>query len=54
MPKCGLTSLERESFPVSFTDDQWSRLQSVFPEGICDWSQTGVGQVPIAGTWLRF
>ena len=28
-----------------------SRLRSVFPGGVCDWSRTGIGQTPLAGTW---
>ncbi|MGB0102503.1 MAG: DUF6351 family protein, partial [Nocardioides sp.] len=32
---------------------QWSTLQSVFPDGVCDWSQPGRGQGP-AETWLRY
>jgi hypothetical protein len=52
--KCELTSLERANYSVSFTDDQWRRLQDVFPDGVCDWSQPGVGQTPLAGTWIRF
>lgn len=52
--KCQLTGLERDTYAVSFTDDQWSRLQAVFPDGVCDWSQQGVGQQALADTWIRF
>ncbi|GGI04159.1 DUF6351 family protein [Egicoccus halophilus] len=52
--KCQLQPLDRASYGVEFTDEQWARLQAVFPDGVCDWSQPGVGQVPLQGTWLRF
>ncbi|MGH2829180.1 MAG: DUF6351 family protein, partial [Actinomycetota bacterium] len=29
----------------SFTQEQWTRLQSAFPTGVCDWSKPGVDQV---------
>jgi hypothetical protein len=34
---------------VTFTADQQARLRAVFPNGVCDWSQPGVNQVPFAG-----
>jgi hypothetical protein len=52
--KCQLTGLERDAYSVTFTDDQWSRLQAVFSDGVCDWSQPGVGQRPLEDTWIRF
>ena len=39
--------------PVTFTDDEWARLEAVFPDGVCDWSKPGRGQGP-AETWLRY
>ena len=45
--KCRLTPLDRGGYPgVSFTDAQWNRLQRTFPDGVCDWTQPGVGQTP--------
>jgi hypothetical protein len=29
-------------------------LKAAFPNGVCDYSKPGVGQVPLAGTWLMF
>jgi hypothetical protein len=52
--KCRLTEMNRSAYPVGLGDDQWDRLQLVFPEGVCDWSQSGIGQVPLVGTWLGF
>jgi hypothetical protein len=37
---CQLKALRREDYgSVTFTDAQWSRLQAVFPGGVCDWSK---------------
>lgn len=49
--KCEVTPLVREDHQGEFTDEQWARLQAVFPDGICDWSQPGVGQVPLEPMW---
>jgi hypothetical protein len=52
--KCQLKPLNRTDpdytsnllgLPVQFTDTQWARLQQAFPNGVCDWSKPGVGQV---------
>ena len=36
------------------TADQLATLKTVFPGGVCDYSKPGVGQVPLAGTWLMY
>jgi hypothetical protein len=30
-----------------FTSAEQARLSSIFPSGVCDWSQVGVGQVAV-------
>jgi hypothetical protein len=61
---CRLQPLDRSAYlyqvagqttpvPVPFTDDEWARLQAVFPDGVCDWSKRGRGQGP-AETWLTY
>ncbi|GIJ76219.1 hypothetical protein SAMN05443287_102263 [Micromonospora phaseoli] len=52
--KCQLQPLKQSRYGVSFTAGQWQRLRAVFPDGVCDWSKPGVGQVPLARTWIRF
>ncbi|RZU03238.1 hypothetical protein EV645_7264 [Kribbella rubisoli] len=49
--KCKLRALVRSDYPA-FSDAQWTRLRTIFPGGVCDWSKPGVGQQrrPI-GTW---
>jgi hypothetical protein len=43
--KCQLKPLSIADYFVNFTATQWSRLQAVFPNGVCDYSKPGVGQV---------
>jgi hypothetical protein len=52
--KCQLKEMDPADYAVTFTDEQWQRLQAVFPGGVCDWSKPGVAQVSLAGTWIRF
>ncbi len=42
--KCALAPPDPDDYPVVFTDEQWARLQATFPDGVCDWSQAGVGE----------
>jgi Tannase-like family of unknown function (DUF6351) len=51
--KCQLKPLNRADYPVSFTDDQWQRLQQAFPTGVCDYSKPPVGQQPSI-PWITF
>jgi hypothetical protein len=51
--KCRLKPLRRSDYPVVFTDDQWQRLQATFSQGVCDYSQPGVGQQP-STPWLTY
>ncbi|WP_179999992.1 DUF6351 family protein [Acinetobacter sp. YH12239] len=42
--KCKLQPLTRRLYPnINFTDEQWTRLQKVFPDGVCDYTQDPVG-----------
>ncbi len=43
--KCQLKPLVRTDYAAgTFTDAQWTRLQAVFTDGVCDWARPGVGQ----------
>jgi hypothetical protein len=43
--KCQLKPLNVVDYPtITFTSDQWTRLNTAFPGGVCDWSLPGVGQ----------
>lgn len=51
--KCQLKPLERSSYPMSFTDAQWARLQTALHSGVCDWKEKSVSfQLPVP--WLSY
>jgi Tannase-like family of unknown function (DUF6351) len=52
--RCTLKPLRRSDYyPIEITDDQWARLQTAFPTGVCNWSRPGVSQ---QGTmpWMNY
>jgi hypothetical protein len=52
--KCALVPLDRSDLPDGFTDEHVQRLRAVFPDGVCDWSRPGVGEVGVAETWISY
>jgi len=52
--KCQLKPLSRTDYNVLFTDAEWAQLQQAFPNGVCDFSDRGVGQQRPAGPWMDF
>lgn len=46
--KCQLKPLNRaDNYGlIPFTDAQWAQMQTLFPNGVCDYSKPGVGQQP--------
>ncbi len=51
--KCQLKPLDYNDYTVSFSDAEKTRLESIFSEGVCDWSRAGVHQ-QVNQTWLSF
>lgn len=52
--KCQLVPHQRSDyFPIQFSDAQWEALQAVFPTGVCDYSEPGVGSGPTV-PWLTY
>jgi hypothetical protein len=51
--KCQLKSLNRSSYPVTFTDAQWREIEQAFPTGVCDYSKPGIGQGPTT-PWMTY
>jgi hypothetical protein len=51
--KCQLKPLDASDYTVTFTSTEWSQLQAVFPNGVCDWSKTGVNQTGVV-PWGSF
>ena len=52
--KCQTKPVDASAFSRAVTDQQLDQLRQVFPDGVCDWTQPSVGQVPLSGTWLTF
>ncbi|MFN8051577.1 MAG: DUF6351 family protein [Acidimicrobiales bacterium] len=56
--KCRLMSVDAAItaglYKVTLTDDQRARLHPTFPDGVCDFTKPGVGQVELGGTWQSF
>ena len=51
--KCRLAPIDFGDYPAT-SPVQRSRLQAIFPDGVCDWTQPGVAEQPLAGTWRTF
>ncbi len=52
--KCQLKPLDRADYPgISFTDDEWAKLQEAFPTGVCDFTKPGVAHQPTI-PWITF
>lgn len=52
--KCRLKPVDRADYRIPVADADLARLRAIFPDGVCNWNQPGVEQVPLAGTWLTF
>jgi len=52
--KCQLKPLDPADYPgISFTEDEWAKLQEAFPTGVCDFSKPAVAQQPSL-PWISF
>jgi hypothetical protein len=45
--KCQLKPVVATDYAVSFTAAELSRLNAIFPDGVCDWTKPGVGQTGV-------
>lgn len=46
--KCGLKPADPTDYQVRFSDEEAARLDKVFPDGVCDYSEAGIGStVPV-------
>jgi len=50
--KCQLRPIDSSDYAQKLTPDQLARLNTVFPDGVCDYSQPGVEQQLVADTWI--
>ena len=51
---CQRATPQPADYGVTFTPEQWDRLQTIFAAGVCDYSRPGIGQVPITATWQSY
>ncbi|MCI5105591.1 MAG: tannase/feruloyl esterase family alpha/beta hydrolase [Pseudomonadales bacterium] len=51
---CVLRPLSRSDYAVSFSDEQWQQLQTIFPGGVCDWSRGDASASIHQGVWASF
>jgi len=49
--KCRTMPVDVRSYKVSFTAAETAQLKGIFPEGVCDYTEPGVGQRPTESTW---
>ena len=47
--KCALKPVDLGDYEVPVSADQLTRLERIFPDGVCDWDAAGTGEV-IPGT----
>ena len=52
--KCALKPITPDDYAVTFTPDERARLERIFPDGVCDWSQPGTYAGDLRDTWLSF
>ena len=52
--KCQLKPVDRADYRPALTSEQLNRLKAIFPEGVCDYSKPGIGQLPLERTWIRY
>ena len=52
--KCGLKPISPDDYAVTLGADERARLERIFPDGVCDWSQPGQYAGDLRGTWLSF
>jgi len=52
--KCTLKPVDPGDYARPLAADEVAALQRIFPDGVCDYSQPGVNQVALAGTWAVY
>lgn len=49
--KCSLKPVDPADYAVALTGEQLAQLRAIFPDGACDWSRPGVGEVESSMRW---
>jgi len=52
--KCALKPLDAADYGNALTPAQFTTLQSIFPQGVCDFTRPGQGQAKVTTTWARY
>lgn len=52
--KCQLKPIKWSDYKVAFTPEQQARMKRIFPNGVCDYSKPGVGQVALKGVYQKY
>jgi hypothetical protein len=52
--KCQLKPVTPSDYTVTFAPAEMTLLQTIFPQGVCDFSKPGVEQGPLEDTWVSF
>jgi hypothetical protein len=52
--KCTLKQVVAGDYSRPLSAEELATLQRIFPEGVCDYTVPGVGQVALAGTWAYY
>lgn len=52
--KCTLKPVDMADYNIAPTAERLAQLKQIFPDGVCDYTKPGIGQVPLAGTWVSF
>ena len=54
VPKCALRPADPTAYGVEFTDEQATRLATVFPDGVCDWDAPSPEESIFKRPWKRY
>ena len=49
--KCQLKPPSKADYAIYFADKEWNKMAKVFPQGVCDWTQSGIAETPVI-SWL--
>jgi hypothetical protein len=52
--KCALKPLDPKDYRQPLTETQFAWLKNIFPQGVCDYSRPGAGEVVAHRTWISY
>jgi hypothetical protein len=52
--KCSLKPVDAADYNQPLSQPQLGAVKAIFPDGVCDFSKSPVGKVPLADTWLSY